>query len=116
MQQAKLLDGFMNMKEGNLHREITKGLNLDRILCIKTERVVRNDFTIAHNSKLYQILDKGRAKKVSNHPWRRVKFGMQDNNELEPLSTSMSLSLYYLMTGKDPRAHYDQGQKLRSHE
>ncbi len=115
--------------EDDLHREIPKGLNLDSILCIKTERVLRNDFTIAHNSKLYQILDRVRAKKVqveervngtmiithkgnslrfkeiterpekeqkkplifilkkrrtyippANHPWRRFKFGMQNNN------------------------------------
>ena len=51
-------------KENNFHREIPKGLNLDRILCIKTERTLRNDFTISHNSKLYQIMDKTTAKKV----------------------------------------------------
>jgi hypothetical protein len=39
----------------NLHRSIPKGLNLDKILCIKTERTLRNDFTIAHDRKLYQI-------------------------------------------------------------
>jgi transposase len=39
----------------NLHRPVPKGLNLDRILCIKTERTLRNDFTVAHDRKLYQI-------------------------------------------------------------
>jgi len=39
----------------NLHRPIPKGLNLDSILCIKTERTLRNDFTVAHDRKLYQI-------------------------------------------------------------
>lgn len=51
-------------KEDNLHREIPEGIKLDRILCIKTERVLRNDFTIAHNGKLYQIMDKVRARKA----------------------------------------------------
>ena len=51
-------------KRGDLHREIPKGIDLDRILCIKTERSLRNDFTVAHNKKLYQILDNVRAKKV----------------------------------------------------
>lgn len=51
-------------KEANLHREIPEGLHLDKILCIKTERALRNDFTVAHNRKLYQIEDKIRAKKV----------------------------------------------------
>lgn len=51
-------------KEDNFHREIPRGLNLDRILCIKTERTLRNDYTISHEGKLYQILDKTNAKKV----------------------------------------------------
>ncbi len=48
----------------DLHRAIPKGIDLDRILCIKTERALRNDFTIAHNNKLYQIDDNIRAEKV----------------------------------------------------
>jgi transposase len=48
----------------NLHRPIPKGLNLQRILCIKTERTVRNDFTIAHDRKLYQIEDAVKTKKL----------------------------------------------------
>jgi len=48
----------------DLHRDVPKGVDLDRILCIKTERALKNDFTIAHNSRLYQILDNTRAKKV----------------------------------------------------
>jgi transposase len=48
----------------NLHRPIPKGLNLHRILCIKTERTVRNDFTIAHDRKLYQIEEAVNTKKL----------------------------------------------------
>jgi hypothetical protein len=48
----------------NLHRKIPKGLNLDSIFCMKTERALRNDFTVAHNRKLYQIEEKIRASKV----------------------------------------------------
>jgi transposase-like protein len=48
----------------DIHRDIPKGMNLDRILCIKTERTLRNDFTIAHSGKLYQIQGKIKAKKV----------------------------------------------------
>lgn len=51
-------------KEVNLHREIPKTQSLDKVLCIKTERALRNDFTVAHNRKLYQIEDKIRAKKI----------------------------------------------------
>jgi transposase len=48
----------------NLHRPLGRGLDLDAILCIKTERTLRNDFTVAHNKKLYQIEDKVRGSKV----------------------------------------------------
>ena len=51
-------------QEENLHREIPKEIELDSILCIKTKRVLRNDSTVAHNSKLYQIMDKTDAKRV----------------------------------------------------
>jgi len=51
-------------EQNDLHREIPQGLNLDKILCIKTERTLRNDFTIAHNGKLYQIQEAVKSKKV----------------------------------------------------
>ena len=52
-------------EQDNLHREIPRGLSLDRILCIRTVRTLRNDFTIAHNSKLYQIENGVRSKEVT---------------------------------------------------
>jgi len=52
-------------KEGaNLHRPVPAGLKLDDILCIKTERALRNDFTVAHNKGLYQVHDHLRAESV----------------------------------------------------
>jgi transposase len=48
----------------NLHRPLGRGLDLDAILCIKTERTLRNDFTVAHNRKLYQVEDKVNTLKV----------------------------------------------------
>ena len=51
-------------EELDLHRVIPGDLDLDRILCVKTERTLRNDFTIAHNNKLYQIKDNVRTRKV----------------------------------------------------
>ena len=48
----------------DMHRPVPKGMNLDSILCIKTERVVRNDFTVMHEREFYQILDKQVGKTV----------------------------------------------------
>lgn len=49
-------------KNEDLHR--TVNVELDTILCIKTERTLKNDHTIQHNGTLYQIEDRIRAKKV----------------------------------------------------
>ena len=48
----------------DLHRPIPEGINLDKILCVKKARALRNDYTIAHNGKLYQIEDDLNAKEV----------------------------------------------------
>jgi transposase len=51
-------------KTDDLHRPIPDGMDIDGILCVKTARALRNDFTVAHDRKLYQILDNVRTKKV----------------------------------------------------
>ena len=51
-------------EKADLHRDIPKDIKLDHILCLKTERVVRNDSTVAYNSKLYQLKDKVKTTKV----------------------------------------------------
>jgi hypothetical protein len=48
----------------DLHRPRPAGCALDRILCIKTTRCLRNDFTIAHEGGLYQIHETIRATHV----------------------------------------------------
>lgn len=42
-------------KEGNLHRKKLADNDLDKILCIKTERKVRNDGVIRYNNRFYQL-------------------------------------------------------------
>ncbi len=54
----------MSQEKDNLHRKIPEGVKLDTILCKRTERTVRNDFTIAHEGKLYQITQGTQARKV----------------------------------------------------
>jgi len=51
-------------KTDDLHRLIPDGMDLNGILCTKTIRALKNDFTVAHNKKLYQILDNIRTKKL----------------------------------------------------
>jgi len=52
------------LEKGDLHRPLSKNIDLDKILCIKTERGLNNDSTVIHNKKLYHVLDKIHAAKV----------------------------------------------------
>jgi len=49
----------------DLHRPVRKGVDLNAVFCLKTIRVLRNDFTAAYNGKLYQIEDNVNAGKVT---------------------------------------------------
>jgi hypothetical protein len=49
----------------DVHVKLPRRFNLDRQLCIKTERTVRNDNTVAHNGRLYQIEGKVKTRKVT---------------------------------------------------
>ena len=51
-------------KSADLHRPLPKGIDLDRILCKKTEHALRKDWTVAHDNKLYQIENNIQTKKV----------------------------------------------------
>ena len=52
-------------QKADFHRPMVNKRALDTILSIKTARSLRNDFTIAHNKKLYQIKSNVRAEKVT---------------------------------------------------
>jgi hypothetical protein len=49
----------------DLHRAIPQGTDFNKIFCVKTNRALRNDFTIAHEGKLYQVEDNVRAKEAT---------------------------------------------------
>jgi transposase len=51
-------------EKDDVHRLLPRGIDLNAILCIKTERTLRNDFTVAHNHNLYQIEEATKASKV----------------------------------------------------
>ena len=51
--------------EVDLHRPVREDVDLDAVFCVKTIRVLRNDFTVAHNNKLYQVEDNPNTTKVT---------------------------------------------------
>jgi hypothetical protein len=52
------------VKVVNLHRRSPSAYELNGILCVKKEHPLRNDFTIVHEGKLYQILEYTNVKQV----------------------------------------------------
>lgn len=52
------------LESEDLHRPLPKGLQLDKILAVKTIRALRNDFTVVHEGRLYQVEDNIRSKEV----------------------------------------------------
>jgi len=51
--------------EVDVHQPALSMRELNKILCIRNDRTVRNDFTIAYNGKLYQIKDAVKSQKVA---------------------------------------------------
>ena len=52
-------------KAGDLHRAAPPARELDRMLCIKSERVLRRDWTLSYEGRLYQVEERIRAEKIS---------------------------------------------------
>ena len=53
------------VSEVDVHQPALSMRELDKIFCIRDERTLRNDFTIAYNGKLYQIKDAVKTQKVA---------------------------------------------------
>lgn len=54
-------------RSGDLHRPVDKRIALDDILSVQTKRPLRNDRTVLHNNRWYQVLNRTRAKDVTVH-------------------------------------------------
>ena len=57
--------GVLARVSTDLHGKVGAGVNLDRILCIKVERKLRNDWTVVYDQQWYQVTDPTRAKTVA---------------------------------------------------
>ena len=97
---------------GDLHRPLPEGIDLQRILCIKTERTVRNDRTIAHERQLYQIdsmIDPGKKVTVEERL-----------NGMRVIASKGALLQYRQITERPPmvvpehKTHYSPRKKTAS--
>jgi len=57
--------GFLAANQTDAHVRLARNFDIDRYLCIKTQRTVKNDHTIDHETKLYQLEDKASCKRVT---------------------------------------------------
>ena len=86
----RYLDNFNSKFEvaakrlGDLHRQPDKRIFLDEILSIQTHRPLRNDRTVLHNNRWYQVLTRTQAEDVVVYDYLNgrmaIKYG---NNRLE---------------------------------
>jgi hypothetical protein len=114
--------------DANLHRPSLPLKELNRILCIKEEHIVRNDFTIVHDGKLYQIEDRVKAKRIAVE--ERIDGSMHIMNKdqdlkYRPITTrpvkeipETGLSIHKKKGWTPPRDHpwkktYEQNRRLR---
>ena len=85
----------MAKDKANLHTPLPKGLDLDRIFCIKNKAALRKDFTVQYSSRFYQVLDTIRTDKVAieerlngkihiYHKDRELKFNLIDKRPQKP--------------------------------
>lgn len=63
----------------DMHARLPKHFDMDRYLCVKTERTARNDDTIAHNGRLYQIECAVKTRKVTVE--ERINGSMRITND-----------------------------------
>ena len=49
----------------DVHVRLPRYFNLDKYLCVKEKRTVRNDNTISHHGNLYQVKEDAKAKRVT---------------------------------------------------
>lgn len=71
-------------RKGDLHRPVSKRIKLDDILSVQTERSLRNDRTVLHNNRWYQVLNRTRAKDVTVYDYLNGRMAIKHgNNRLE---------------------------------
>jgi hypothetical protein len=66
-------------KSGDFHRPIDKRILLDDILSFQTRHSLRNDRTVLHNNRWYQVLNRTRLKDITVHDYLNgrmvIKYG-----------------------------------------
>ena len=71
-------------KEAGDYHRAAEGFDLDEILSIQTEHVLRNDRTVIHDKQLYQVLNRTQAKRVMVHQYLNGRMVIKHGNNRLP--------------------------------
>lgn len=96
----------------DLHRPRPASRDLDRSLCLKTTRVLRRDWTVAHHGQLYQIRDNVRATHVQVE--ERINGTMRLTHHGQPLTYQAIAARPRKATGPETRRPPRQPVKPRA--
>ncbi len=64
-------------RKGDLHRSADKRIKLDDILSFQTQRSLRNDRTVLHNKRWYQVLNRTRAQDITVYDYLNGRMGIK---------------------------------------
>lgn len=64
-------------RKGDLHRPADKRIKLEDILSFQTQRSLRNDRTVLHNKKWYQVLNRTRAQDITVYDYLNGRMGIK---------------------------------------
>ncbi len=85
---SKYLKRFNNkfrvpaLKPGDLHRMLDPRVSLEKILSTQTPHVLRNDMTVIHSNKWYQVTSRTYSKKVTVHEHLNGRMSIQSGTKL----------------------------------
>ncbi len=67
-------------RKGDFHSQVDKRIKLDDILSFQTKRSLRNDRTVLHNKRWYQVLNRTRAKDITVYDYLNGRMNIKYGN------------------------------------
>lgn len=110
---------------GDLHRPVDDRIDIDEILSVQSEHVLRNDRTVLHQKRWYQVLTRTRAQRVVvceylngrlaiRHGSTRLDYKLIEGPRLKAAQVRKVKQRYHQLTPPPPRGSYwRDGFKLR---
>jgi hypothetical protein len=92
-------------ESGDLHLS-AEGVDLNEILSVQTEHVLRNDRTVKHKKRLYQVLNRTRAQKVVTHEYLNGRMEIKSGKDRLQYKVIEERPLKTIQRKVKPRTRY----------